>query len=472
MPGIRTLATEVLAALLTTGVLASGLVSAGEIGDAKNASYKEGFPRQHASWESTKEMDFKSKHLGNKMEDMLEKDPRLVVLWAGYGFSKDYNAPRGHMYAITDMHNTLRTGAPKEPTDGPMPNACWTCKSTDVTRLLNEQTRDEFFTGKWITKGPEIANPIGCIDCHDTTKEDMPLKPGRPFMEDGLKSMGKDMAKMSTQDKKSAVCAQCHAEYYFSGKTKEVVFPWAKGIEGENIEKYYDEINFKDWTHKLSKAPMLKAQHPGWEIWQKGVHGRNNVACVDCHMPKRSDKGITFTDHRVVSPLRDMQATCKSCHSQDEQYLLDVTYARQEQVEEIKLKAEDAIVRAHIEAKAAWDAGAQEEEMQTALTLIRHAQWRWDYSIASHGASFHAPEEVLRLLGSALEKAGEARVELSRVLAKHGITDAIVMPDLSSKAKAQAFIGLDMDKLNSEKEEFKKNTPPKWKAEAEEAGLL
>lgn len=36
----------------------------------------------------------------------------LVVLFAGYGFAKDYNAPRGHMYAIEDNRNSLRTGAP------------------------------------------------------------------------------------------------------------------------------------------------------------------------------------------------------------------------------------------------------------------------------------------------------------------------------------------------------------------------
>ena len=464
-------------ALALTALLLPGLASAADKAEepkqeARNAMFKEGFPRQHKTWENTAEMDFASKHLGNTMVDTLEKDPRLVVLWAGYGFSKDYNAPRGHMYAITDLRQSLRTGAPKSPEDGPMPNACWTCKSPDVPRVMNEEGYLEFFKGKWASRGDQIVNPVGCADCHDTTKENMPLKPARPFQNNGLIAMGKDPQKMSQQDKKSLVCAQCHTEYYFAKDTKEVVLPWAKGIEAENVEKYFDEIEFKDWTHKLSRAPMLKAQHPGWEIWQKGVHGRNNVACADCHMPKRKDKGITFTDHRVVSPLRDMDTTCKSCHSQDKAYLLEVTYARQEQVDEIKLKTEDALVRAHIEAKAAWDAGATEAEMKKSLMLIRHAQWRWDYSIASHGASFHAPEEVLRILGTAVAKAGEARVELSRVLARHGITKEIALPDISTKAKAQAFIGLDMDKLNKEKKEFLKTTPPKWDAKAKENGLL
>jgi formate-dependent nitrite reductase cytochrome c552 subunit len=46
--------------------------------------------------------------------DMLETDPRLVVLWAGYAFSKEYKQGRGHYYAVEDVVNTLRTGAPAQ----------------------------------------------------------------------------------------------------------------------------------------------------------------------------------------------------------------------------------------------------------------------------------------------------------------------------------------------------------------------
>ncbi|MGY0218986.1 ammonia-forming cytochrome c nitrite reductase [Endozoicomonadaceae bacterium StTr2] len=462
-----------LAGLLAVAMTAGAADPADKTFESRNDMFKEGFPRQHASWESTADMDFHSKHLGNTFEDVLEKDPRLVVLWAGYGFSKDYNAPRGHMYAITDVRNTLRTGAPKTDKDGPMPSACWSCKSPDVPRLINKIGKEDYFSGKWASKGSEIVNPIGCTNCHDAGEgKNMSLKPGNPWLKDGLASMGEDISKASHQDMKSLVCAQCHSEYYFAGPNKEVTFPWKNGLKVEDMEKYYDELEFKDWTHKISKTPMLKAQHPGWAMWKQGVHGKNNVSCSDCHMSKKKDKGVTFTDHRVVSPLRDIEGTCKTCHSQDKAYLLEATYTRQEQIDEIKLKAEDLLVKAHIEAKAAWDAGATEKEMTNALKLIRHAQWRWDFSIASHGASFHAPEEALRILGTAVEKAGEARLEIARVLAKHGINDAVAMPDLSSKAKAQAFIGLDMEKLVKEKEEFKKEILPKWDAEAKEKGLL
>ncbi len=440
--------------------------------EARNEVFKDGFPRQYDSWKATEKMDFKSAHNGNQFEDMLEKDPRLVVLWAGYGFAKDYNAPRGHMYAVTDVRNTLRTGAPSGPDDGPMPNACWSCKSPDVARLIDEQGKDEYFAGKWASKGAEIVNPIGCADCHDTNSDDMKLAISRPYLEDGLAALGYDHANASQQDMKSLVCAQCHVEYYFAGPNKEVVFPWAEGTKAEEMEQYFDHRAFSDWTHAISRAPMLKAQHPGWETWQEGVHGKNNVSCVDCHMPKKRDKGVTFTDHRVMSPLANIEGTCQSCHTQSKEYLIGMVTSYQEKIGEMKIRAEDLLVKAHIEAGAAWKAGAGEQEMQKALTLIRHAQWRWDYAIASHGASFHAPEESLRVLGTAVEKAGEARLEIARVLAKHGMTDPVIMPDLSTKEKAQTYIGLNVEKLKADKENFKENVLPTWDEEARKKGNL
>ena len=107
----RTLLTGVLATLLTTGLASAAQT---ELPESRNDKFEKGYPHQFESWASTSEMDFKSKHLGSKMEDMLEKDPRLVVLWAGYGFSKDYNAPRGHAYAITDLRNTTANRCSQE----------------------------------------------------------------------------------------------------------------------------------------------------------------------------------------------------------------------------------------------------------------------------------------------------------------------------------------------------------------------
>ena len=89
--------------------------------EPRSAEWGKYYPRQFDSYMATKKSD--------DIKDILKENPALVVMWAGYGFSKDYNAPRGHYYIVEDNINTLRTGAPVDKKTGPMPTACWTCKS-------------------------------------------------------------------------------------------------------------------------------------------------------------------------------------------------------------------------------------------------------------------------------------------------------------------------------------------------------
>ncbi len=71
-------------------------------------------------------------------------------------------------------------------------------------------------------------------------------------------------------------------------------------------------------------------------------------------------------------------------------------------------------------------------------------------------------------MGSALEKAQEARLLLVQVLIKHDVSVPVPMPDLSTKEKAQAYIGLDMEKLRQAKGKFLKTVVPEWDKKAEE----
>ena len=281
--------------------------------ETRNEVWGENFPREYETYLKTLETDFKSKHGGSAMTDYLEKYPELVVMWAGYGFSKDYNQGRGHAYAVTDIRNTLRTGGNKV---SPMPATCWTCKSTDVPRLMKEVGPAEFYKGAWIDKGHDIINPIGCKDCHDP--ETMNLAISRPALKEAMERQGKKIEDFSRQEMRSLVCAQCHVEYYFD-KTKYegspyLTFPWDKGFSADAMEEYYDEIEFSDWTNALSKTPMLKAQHPDYELFMTGVHAQRGVSCADCHMAYKSEGGVKFTDHHVQSPLANVANSCQVCH--------------------------------------------------------------------------------------------------------------------------------------------------------------
>ncbi len=438
--------------------------------EPRNEVWGENFPREYQSYYLTSDTTFKSKYNGNATIDMLETDPRLVVLWAGYAFSKAYNQGRGHFYAIKDVVNTLRTGGPKNEKDGPLPSTCWTCKSPDVPRLMKEKGVAEFYTGTWASIGHEIVNTIGCGDCHDP--ETMNLTITRPALIEAFQRQGKDIKSFTHQEMRSLVCAQCHVEYYFDKHKIEGVnyltFPWDGGKTAEAIEKYYDEKEFSDWTHSLSKTPMLKAQHPDYELYTMGIHAERGVSCADCHMPYKTEGGQKFTNHQLQSPLNNVANSCQVCHREEADELVKNVFDRQDKIIENRDKLEILLVKSHLEAKKAWDLGASEAQMKEILLDIRHAQWRWDYTAAGHGSSFHAPVEVSRVIGSGIVIAQDARVKLARLLAKLGFNEELAYPDISTKAKAQKFIGLDMEKLNAEKSEFKKGFYLDWSKRAKE----
>lgn len=421
------------------------------------------FPREYNTWKKTKEMDFKSKHLGSAFEDVLESRPEMVVLWAGYAFSRDYNAPRGHMYAVEDVRNTLRTGTPDCDHADMQPSTCWACKSPDVPRMMQAVGIEEFYKSAWSKFGNEIVNPVGCADCHDP--KTMNLTITRPALIEAFERQGRDIGKATPQEMRSLVCAQCHVEYYFKGDNKYLTFPWDGGFTVEAMEEYYDNAQFYDWVHHLSKAPMIKAQHPDYEVFLLGPHAQRGLSCADCHLPYIAEGGIKYSNHHIGSPLKYIESTCQVCHRDSEESLKNYVYEYQDKVLEIRDRVEKELSKAHIMAKIAWDKGANDSQMKESLKLLRQAQWRWDFAVASHGASFHAPVETQRILAHSLDRTMLAQLNLQKVLFTLGITE-ITMPDISSKEKAQKFIGLDMDKLNSEKEIWKNRVVPKWLEEA------
>ncbi|MFZ4621474.1 MAG: ammonia-forming cytochrome c nitrite reductase subunit c552 [Bacteroidota bacterium] len=428
--------------------------------EPRNEVWGENYPREYETYKSTAESTYLSKYGGNKKRDLLEEDPLNVVLWAGYAFSRDYNQARGHYYAIKDIRNTLRTGIPQ-------PATCWSCKSPDVPRIMAKMGPAQFYKSHWDSLGHEIVNNIGCQDCHDP--KTMNLRITRPALAEAWQRQGKDINNATRQEMRSLVCAQCHVEYYFKGKTeKYLTFPWDKGFSADQMEAYYDSVGHVDFVHKLSKAPILKAQHPDYELYRTGIHAERGVSCADCHMPYKNEGGVKFTNHKIGSPLENISQSCQVCHRESEQTLTKNVNDRQDKIAELKKLAETAIVSAHVEAAAAYTAGADSVELVPALTLIRHAQWRWDWVSAANAVGFHSPLEAARVLGTSIQKAEEARRFITMVLIKHHASPVVPFPDLSTKAKAQAYIGLDMKKLEAEKAEWKKNVLPIWDAKAKE----
>ncbi len=361
------------------------------------------FPNQFDTFQLTETNNTRTEYGGSDPYSKLEADPRLLTLFAGYGFSKEYNEDRGHANSLSDVREIARIGEKS-------PGTCYSCKSADNPRLWAEMGMAKYDATLFKELGKQITEPIGCANCHDA--ETMELVVTNPALEEALAAQGKDWRDFSRQEMRSLVCANCHVEYYFAGEGKYLVFPWANGFTVDEISSYYAELGFKDWTHPQSGAPMIKIQHPEYELFvADSTHYNAGVACADCHMPYTRDGAAKFSDHNVRSPLLNAEAACGACHT-DVDYVTTRVSIIQDQVRATMDATEDALVAAIqvIEAAAAVD-GTDEDLLTEARTLHREAQLYWDFIAAENSMGFHNPEEALRILAAATDMARQAQLK-------------------------------------------------------------
>jgi nitrite reductase (cytochrome c-552) len=399
--------------------------------ETQSSKWGENYPREYESYKKMAESTTATKYGGASQRDYLEATPANVILFAGYSFAKEYRQARGHVHAVEDVSTTKRLS---EKT----PATCWTCKSPDVPRLMHAMGPEKFYAGKFDAMKPEITHPIGCLDCHEPNT--MKLRISRPALREAFQRQGRDIDQASHQEMRTLVCAQCHVEYYFKGKGNYLTFPWDKGTTPEQMEQYFDEADFADFTNAISKAKMVKIRHPDYEVYRTGVHAYRDIACADCHMPYRTEGGVKFTDHHLQSPLLNIANSCAVCHRWSEAELRQRVEGIQDKVHQARGRAETTLAQAHFDIAAAAEAGARDEELAGVRKLVRHAQLRWDYVAANNGMGFHAPEECVRILAAAIDLAGQCRVECVRILARHGTTKPVAYPDFSTKEKAQRLI--------------------------------
>ena len=404
-----------------------------EIGPMETDSsvWGQNYPREYGSYLKMSDSSTRTRYGGAEPRDYLAETPANVVLFAGYGFAKEYRQARGHLHAIEDVTQTKRL-SPKTPA------TCWTCKSPDVLRLMSQMGPEKFYASKFQDLKAEITHPIGCLDCHEPNT--MRLRVMRPALIEALQRRGKNLDEATHQEMRTYVCTQCHVEYYFKGPGNYLTFPWDGGTKPEEIQQYYDKADFADWTHAISKTHMLKMQHPDYELYSTGIHAYRGVACADCHMPYRTEGGAKFTDHHVQSPLLNIANSCAVCHRWSEEEIRLRVETIQDKVREGRSRAEEMLSKAHFDIAAALEAGATDAELEPIRNLIRQAQMRWDYVAANNGMGFHSPQETMRILEAAVDLGGQCRIACTRLLAQHGVTQPVAYPDTSSKEKAQALI--------------------------------
>lgn len=342
-------------------------------------------------------------------QSRLEEDPRLVTMWAGYAFSKDFREERGHAFMLTDQEFTERQTFAKQP------GACVNCHASTYVPMMKLGNGDLFAGFHALNSKPyaearsQVSHPVSCIDCH--TPGTMKLRVTRPAFIEGLRQLKAhegqpnfDVNTMATpQQMRTFVCAQCHVEYYFKGTEKTLTFPWHNGIRADEILSYYEREKFKDWIHEKTGAPVLKAQHPEFEMWSQGIHARSGVSCTDCHMPFERVGAMKLTDHHVRSPVLNIGRACQTCHRWPEAELKARVETIQSRTFELRGVAMDALVE-YIEQLEGSKATLSPETLAKAQDHQRRAQFLLDFVEAENSMGFHAPEEALRLLGLSIDQ--------------------------------------------------------------------
>ncbi len=396
------------------------------------AVWGKNFPLEYDAYRETVKQE-KTKFGGSKMvphtptatdprtvvaESKLDEDPRLRTIWAGYAFSKDYRARRGHAWMLVDQTFTERVHAAKQP------GTCVNCHASMYTTYNKLGHGDPFKGFDAVNAMPYaearklVDHPVACIDCHDPAT--MQLRVTRPAMIAGLRAWKHDDSydpnTMATrQEMRTYVCAQCHVEYYFKGAQKTLVYPWENGLQADQITDYYEKVQQTDWVHKDTGAKSLKAQHPEFETWSQGIHARSGVACADCHMPYMRAGALKVSDHHVQSPLLDINRSCQTCHRWSEDELRSRVETIQTKTVQMRDKAEDALVALIDDIKAAQTAGAPAEQLDAARASQRRAQFLFDFVAAENSTGFHAPQESARILMLSIDESRRGQLALRPV---------------------------------------------------------
>src|SRR5689334_3664060 len=399
------------------------------------AEWGKAFPKHYELYKKSEDMQ-RTKHGGSEAvphtptqadprsvvaRSKVEEDKGLKAIWQGYAFSEDFREERGHAYMLEDQRLTKRQVVVKQP------GACVNCHASMYLVYKKAGNGDIIKGFEKINAMPYaeasklVSHPVACIDCHDGTT--LALRVTRPAFIEGMRAYKASQGvkdydvnkQASSAEMRAYVCGQCHVEYYFSGPEKRLVYPWAKGLKVDNIVAYYDEIGFRDWTHKDTGAPALKAQHPEFEVWNQGIHARSGVTCSDCHMPQIQYKGATVSDHWVRSPVLNIKNACLGCHQRHdakitEQELKDRVEEIQDRHWKLRQDAMAALVGLIDDLKSAKVAGKSPDDLKTALYLQRRAQFYLDFIEAENSTGFHAPQEAARILGESINFSRQGQI--------------------------------------------------------------
>ncbi len=414
-------------------------------GEIDPAQWGKAYPTEYELWKKTEEpttagkSKFKRGFDADKITyDKLSEFPYMALLFNGWGFGIEYNEPRGHAFMVRDQLEI-------DPSRIKAGGVCLTCKSPYAPKLEQEKGLDYYKTPYKEVLGliPEKDRTLGvaCIDCHDN--KDMSLKISRGFtLTAALKDMGVDPSKLTRQEMRSLVCAQCHVTYNIPKdkdmKSIGVFFPWQGSKYGnitvENIiKKIRSDPSYGEWKQNVTGFKMAYIRHPEYELFSNNsVHWKAGAACADCHMPYTIVGSKKASDHRVMSPLKSDLKACQQCHSESPEWLKEQVTAIQDRTVSLMLRSGYATATAAKLFEMAHKAQAEGKQLDKAFydkakDFYEEAFYRVNYIGAENSVGFHNPTEAARNLGDAVAFAGKAEALLRQALTKAGVNVPMVV---------------------------------------------
>ena len=255
-------------------------------------------------------------------------------------------------------------------------------------------------------------------------------------LKQALQDIGKDPARLTRQELRSLVCAQCHVTYVVK-KDKDansvgVFFPWQgskpEAISVENIIKVIrsDDANL-EWKQTVTGYKVGFIRHPEYEFFSFGsVHSKANVACADCHMPYTRVGSYKISDHNLMSPLKNGMRSCQQCHSQTSEWLTEQVFAIQDRTLSMINRAgySTAVAAKLLELTHSAQAAGKPVDKglyDRAKDHYLEALYRVIYTGAENSVGFHNPSEAGRICSDAVAFAGSSQSLLRQALAQAGV---------------------------------------------------
>jgi len=397
------------------------------------------YPEEYELWKKTEtpQSSGKSKYKRGFDADRITYDklaeyPYMALLFNGWGFGVEYNEPKGHAHMVRDQIDV-------DPSRIKAGGVCLSCKTPYAPKLQKELGLDYFKLPykDILAKIPEKNRNLGvaCIDCHDN--KDMTLRFSRDFtLGAALKDMAVDPNNLTRQEKRSAVCGQCHVTYVIPKdkdmKSVGLFFPWQNSKWGDIsvehvIKKIRSDDAYREWKQNVTGFKLGFIRHPEFEFFSyNSVHWKAGASCADCHMPYTRIGSKKVSDHRVTSPLKNDMRPCMQCHTESADWLKQQVLTIQDRTVSLQLRAGYAtataakLFEAVHKAKEAGKA-IDDELYKKAKDYYEEAFYRSLYIGAENSIGFHNPTEAMRNLGDSIAFAVKTEAYLRQALAKVGV---------------------------------------------------